>query len=118
MEVAEYVTALELQDEPVFAWWVPYTLRKRDRVIAGLNTRVRKRTHKFGVQVPTSVDEAKELDRINGNTLWMDSLAKEMYNVGVAFKIFEEHEHVPVGYSKSSGHIIFDVKMDFTRKAR
>ena len=24
----------------------------------------------------------------------------------------------PIGWSKSSGHIIFDVKMDFTRKAR
>ena len=36
IEVAEYVPALELQDEPAFAWWVPYTLKKRDRVIACL----------------------------------------------------------------------------------
>ena len=118
IEVAEYVTALELQDELAFAWWVPYVLRKRDRIIASLNMRVKKKTHKFGIQVPTSVDEARELDRINGNTLWMDALAKEMYNVGIAFRILEDNENLPVGYSKSSGHIIWDVKMDFTRKAR
>ena len=29
-----------------------------------------------------------------------------------------EGEKPPPGWSKSSGHIIFDVKMDFTRKAR
>jgi hypothetical protein len=41
-----------------------------------------------------------------------------MYNVLVAFKILEENEHLPVGDTKSSGHMVFDVKMDFTRKAR
>ena len=29
IEVAEYVTARDIQEEPSFAWWVPYTLRKR-----------------------------------------------------------------------------------------
>ena len=36
----------------------------------------------------------------------------------VAFEILDQDSKVPVGWSKSSGHIIFDVKMDFTRKAR
>ena len=26
--------------------------------------------------------------------------------------------HIPVGYKKASGHLIFDIKMDFTRKSR
>ena len=42
----------------------------------------------------------------------------EMTNVEVAFKILEHHENVPPGYRKSSGHIIWDLKMDFTCKAR
>ena len=33
IEVAEYVTARSIQDEPSFAYWVPFTLRKRDRII-------------------------------------------------------------------------------------
>ena len=45
-------------------------------------------------------------------------LKKEMKDVGIAFKILEEYEHLMVGYKKSSGHIIFTVNMDFTRKAR
>ena len=41
-----------------------------------------------------------------------------MFQVGVAFKILRDNEHIPVGYKKSSGHLIWSVKMDFTRKAR
>ena len=41
-----------------------------------------------------------------------------MKNVGVAFDILENHQNVPVGWSKATGHLIRDVKMDFTRKAR
>ena len=41
-----------------------------------------------------------------------------MYEVGVAFKILNEKEHLPVGYTKSSGHMVFDVRMNFARKTR
>ena len=41
-----------------------------------------------------------------------------MLNVGVAFEILDNERSLPVGWSRTSGHIIFDVKMDFTRKAR
>ena len=118
VEVAEFAMARGLDKEPAFAWWVPYTLKKRDAIIALVKSRVVKRTHKFGIEVPTSVDHAIEIDRRNGNTLWQDSMAKEMYNVSVAFKILENDEHLPVGYTESSGHLIFDVKMNFERKSR
>ena len=52
------------------------------------------------------------------NTLWQDALAKEMGNVCVAFEILSPNTKAPPGWYKASGHIIFDVKMDFTRKAR
>ena len=64
------------------------------------------------------MEEAKDIDKANGNRLWQEAIEKEMYNVGVAFKILDDTEHLPVGYTKSSGHMVFDVKMDFTRKAR
>ena len=76
VDIAEYVTAIGLDDEPAFKWWVPYTLKKRDTIVAAINTRVRKKTHKFGIRVPTSVAEAKAIDDENGNTLWQDALAK------------------------------------------
>jgi hypothetical protein len=42
--------------------------------------RVRKKIHKYGIEVPTSLVRAKELDRINGNT-WCSQVGDE---VGVA----------------------------------
>jgi hypothetical protein len=41
-----------------------------------------------------------------------------MINNRAAFKFLEEDENVPVGYKWIRCHMIFDVKMDFTRKAR
>ena len=63
------------------------------------------------------VAHAKELDHTNGNTLWMDTLKKEMYNVVVAFEMLEDSSKAPSGWTKVMGHLVWDVKMDFTRKA-
>ena len=41
-----------------------------------------------------------------------------MTNVGIAFEILDESQSAPIGWSKESGHLVFDVKMDFSRKAR
>ena len=40
-----------------------------------------------------------------------------MHNVSVAFVIIPTGASVPVGWKKSYGHLIWDLKMDFTRKA-
>ena len=117
VEVAEFAKARGIDQEPAFCWWVPYTLRKRDAIIAAVKSRVRKTTHKYGVEIPNSVEHARRLDQANGNTLWMDALSKEMTNIGVAFEILQDGAPPP-GWKPVSGHIIWDVKMDFTRKAR
>ena len=41
-----------------------------------------------------------------------------MTNVGIAFAVLDKGEKAPVAWCKVSGHLMFDVKMDFTRKAR
>ena len=118
VEVAEFAKARGIADEPAFAWWVPYTLRKRDVILSAVKQRVRKTTHKYGIEIPTSVEHAEEIDRKNGNHLWRAAISKEMTNVGIAFEILEEGKTPPVGWNKVTGHLVFDVKMDFTRKAR
>jgi len=117
VEVAEYAQARNLDDEPDVALWTPFTPRKRDRIIAAVNSCIQKASHDYGAEIPTSVKNAHRTDKENGNTLWVDAPKKEMTNVGIAFKILENVEATPVGYKKSSGHLIWDVKMDFTRKA-
>ena len=69
-------------------------------------------------EIPSSISHAKKLDENNGNTFWTDGIRKEMMNVGIAFVLLEQVEQAPPGWTKASGHIIFDVNMDFTRKAR
>ena len=116
--MAEYLTTLVLVNETAFLLWVPFTLKKRDRIVSLVNSRVRKRNHKFGIQIPNNIKEAISLDKNNGNTLCQDSYAKDMCQFGVSFKIMQDGEHIPVGYKKSSGRLIFHIKMDFTWKAR
>ena len=118
VQVAEYATANDLQDMPAFKWWVPFTLRKRDRIISAVKSRAVKATHKYGLEVPTSVAEAQRIDRDNNNRYWQDAIDKEMLNVGAAFEILDDNSKIPVGWTQSSGHLVFDIKMDFTRKAR
>ena len=62
IEVDEYVTADGIQDKPVFAWWVPFILHKRDRIIAAVNSHVRKSSHKYSIEIPTSVQQADRID--------------------------------------------------------
>ena len=68
--------------------------------------------------VPMSIAHAQKLDEINGNCLWQDAIELEMNNVAAVFEILHFNTPIPIGWTQSSGHIIFDVKMDFTRKAR
>jgi hypothetical protein len=69
-EAAEFAKARGITDESVSTWWVPYTLRKRDIVLSQIMARIRKTTHKYGIEVPTSMEHAFVINRKNGNSLW------------------------------------------------
>jgi hypothetical protein len=86
-----------LLDTPDFLWWDPYVLKKRTRIISAVTKRYHKRTHKFGIEVPKSWDDCVRLDKENDNTLWKDTVRKEMKTVRIAFKILiGEESHPPV----------------------
>jgi len=53
-------------------------LKKRDRMIAATNTRYVKRTHKFGIEVPKTIEQALEIDQATGTSYWHDAIQKEM----------------------------------------
>ena len=73
-------------------------------IIASVKEIVKKSTHKYGIEVPTSVEHAKLLDKKKNNYLWMDALSKEIANVGVAFKVLEHSQATPVGWKQASSH--------------
>ena len=118
VEVAEYVINNKLASEPAFTWWVPYVMKKKDRIIAKIKSKYWERSHKYGIRIPKSVEEALAIDRANGNHYWRNAIEKEMGNNRVAFKILKENKVVPPGRTQIKCHMIFDVKFDFTRKAR
>ena len=62
LQVAEYAIARNIGEEPAFAWWVPFVLRKRDVLILAVNSQVRKTIHKYGIEIPFSVRHAIEID--------------------------------------------------------
>ena len=39
VEVTEFAISQGVENEPAFAWWVPYTLKKRDIIVSVVNDR-------------------------------------------------------------------------------
>jgi hypothetical protein len=118
VEVAECAVSAKLVSEPAFAWWVSFALKLSDQIIGKIDARFAKKTHKFGIAVPSTVKEALEMDKDNGNTLWWNSIQKEMKNVRVAFSISNDDANLPPGHTLVKCHVVFDVEMDLTRKSR
>ena len=121
VQVAEYAVSSRISEEPAFAWWSSSVLKKRNRIIAKTKSKYWLRTHKFGIEIPKTVLQARQIDAKCGNTLWWDAVCKEMKNVRPAFEVFEGDEHqLPSGFQEIKCHMIFDVKVgeNFRRKAR
>ena len=81
LQVADFSVKHDIDSEPAFAWWVPHVLTKRKQMVSALVQRVAKKSHKFGVEVPRSIEDAYMLDEMNGNTMWRDAIQRrcEMY---------------------------------------
>ena len=62
VEFSEFAVAKDIKDEPALKWWVPYTLRKRDRIISSIVGRFKRVTHKYGIEIPRTIEEAYKLD--------------------------------------------------------
>lgn len=118
LQVAEFAVARQIAEEPAFAWWVPYTLKKQDRIIKAMAKRYFRTTQKYGIELPKTVKEALEIDRRTGTDFWARAIAKEMKAVSKAFQILDPDARHPPGYTPIEVHMVFDIKADFTRKAR
>ncbi len=84
-------------------------------------------THTFGIRVPKTVKEALAIDEEMGTDFWRKALGKEMTKMKVAWRGADGvtrkqartgKEPSLIGFQEIRCHVIFDVKMDFTRKAR
>ena len=64
-----------------------YQQEERYRIISKIKSKYWQRTHKYGIRVPKSVEEAIDIDREEGNSLWADAIEEEMKKVRVAFHL-------------------------------
>jgi hypothetical protein len=116
IEVAEYAVANKIASEPAFTWCLRSVLRRRDRIIKKVKSKYWSKRHKFGIELPMTVAEALAIDERTGTDFWRRAIKKEMKNVMPEFE-FPDDDKVPIGYTEIDCHMIFDVKMDLTRKA-
>ena len=110
-----------LRLEQEWDWVSEYIVRLGDveRFISAVNQKKNAPKYQFGVQVPTSVRHALQLDKENGNTLWEDAIKKEIAEINQynTFRLPQPEESLN-GFKRIPYHIVFAVKFDGRRKAR
>jgi hypothetical protein len=114
LEMAEYATTQGIDHNPAFNWWVPQVLRLCKHIISLVEKQKMsnlKKNTKFGIKVPTLVDHALKINKRNGNTLWADTIAKEMKDVRIAFKCLNLGKRAPLDYKWIKCHMFFDIKL-------
>ena len=120
VQLADYALANGLQEQPAFAWWVPFVTRKRRAIIQKVKSKYWQKTHKYGIRVPRTMKEAIRIDEENGDTLWQDAVTEEMTNNRIAFERYDGDVKDLIGYEEITAHLIFDVKLseNYRRKVR
>ena len=119
IQIADYAVANNLTSEPAFRWWVPFVLKKRERILKKVKSKYWSTSHKYGLELPKSVAQALAIDKRTGTDFWRKAIEKEIRNVFPAFEFMEDEDaKVPPGYEFVETYFVFDIKMDLTRKAR
>ena len=99
VQVAEYAVSSHISEEPAFTCWSPSVLKKRNSIIAKTKSKYCLWMHKFGIEIPKSVLQVRQIDAKCGNTLWWDAICKEIKTVRPSFEVFEGDVHqLPRGY--------------------
>jgi hypothetical protein len=81
----------------------------------------------FGIALPKTVKEVLEVERVTNTDCWRKAVNKEMAKVKIAWATHDGHTpqqmregKVPqfIGFQEIGCHIVFDIKINFTWKAR
>ena len=126
VKLVEYAVSIKTEEEPAFYWWVRDVLRRRKkRIISKLKSKYWRASHKFGIRLPKDVTEALQIDKETGMDFWAKAIEKELRHVRVAWESREDLDIDKVctgkeliGHTEIVCHMVYDVKMDSTHKAR
>ena len=120
VELAIYAKANKLSNEPAFEWWINHVIKKKHQIISKIKSKYWQRSHKYGIRIPKTVQEALILDKENNDDLWQQAINLEMPKIRKAMRVFDGDPKSLIGYQQITGHVIFDIKLgeNFCRKAR
>ena len=62
-------------------------IKKHNKIISAVASRVRINNMKYGMKIPTSIIEAYDINKENDSTLWRDAIKREMKNMSVEFEV-------------------------------
>jgi len=120
----EYVAREKLHKEPAFHWVKDY-VKEPDKVTRlvkayAAKTRSDGRRYKFGIEVPRTPRHALLLDKQNKDTMWRESMDKEISQINdyKTFRVVPDDYVMPPEYQRIPYHMVFDVKFDLRRKSR
>ena len=102
IKTVKYAISQNLQRVLAFNLWVPLVVKKCEHIILlakKWSAHYLKNTHKFGVRLLKSLDEAYSLDAENENFLWTKAISKYMTDVNVDFKALGGGEEMHIGYA-------------------
>ena len=76
--------------------------------------------YKYGVEILRNYEDAVRLDALNGNTAWLDAIAKEMGPQIEEYEVFKDngYEEPKDQHKKIKVHLVFNCKHDGRRKGR
>ena len=87
VQVAEYAKHNKIVSKTTFAWWVQAVLRRGDRNIKKVKTGYLRKTHKYRIKIPRTVD------------LLAEGHKKAMKNIRISFK-FNDANEILITYQK------------------
>ena len=61
IKMSEYAVTNQIAENPVFAWWVPYTLKKSNRIISKIQAKNWRTTQNFGARMAKNGTESMHI---------------------------------------------------------
>jgi hypothetical protein len=117
----QYGTKNRLSAKPDWLWMTDYIddPQRMARMARAYTVSKETRTFKFGIEVARTMRHALYLDKLNGDTMWQDSIDTELRQIN-AYNTFREPtpDDDLSKYQRIPYHLVFDVKFDLRRKAR
>ncbi|KAI2502008.1 Reverse transcriptase (RNA-dependent DNA polymerase) [Fragilaria crotonensis] len=118
VQVADYAVTNNLSNEPAFRWWVPFVLKKRERILKG-QVEILVGFTQIRIRTPEKCRPCVSDRQENGNGFLDEGDRKRDSERFPAFEFIEDDDtKVPPGYEFVDTYFVFDIKMDLTRKAR